>query len=101
MKEFPWYSVDSSAWSMGFRYGEMRIFDERQAKLFHITIGSKGCFTHAHVFRSLGFDPNDFFDRSRYDRKKMARLVALSFLRAEAWVERLHGAISIPERTAQ
>lgn len=99
IKAFPWYSVDSSAWGAGFRYGKILLFDARHGRFVEAHLGNHAeCYRHAHLFRELGFDPADFAVRSRNTRLKNCAVAALSYRNAEQWAERRHGVITIPER---
>jgi hypothetical protein len=101
LKAFPWYSVDSSSWGQGFRYGQVPLFDAAHGRFVEAQLGDpKTCYTHAGLFRQLGFDPADFADRARNDRAKICAISALSYMHAEAWLRKRHGAIYIPRRDA-
>lgn len=99
INNFPWYSVDSSSWGMGFRYGEVPLFDERAGRFFECRLGDPvSCRKFAPLIRSFGFDPLDFADRSRNDRAKICAISAISYIKAEAWLRRRWGEIYIPGR---
>lgn len=94
---FPWYSVDSSAWGQGFRYGAVPIFDDRLGRFFKLRLGDrKGSLRHAPLIRSYGFAPLDFGDRAQNTRAKNCALSALSYRRLEGWLRRRFGVIQIP-----
>jgi hypothetical protein len=97
LKALPWYSVDSSSWGAGFRYGQVPLFDSRRGKFLTVSLRNyRECYRHAAIIRELGFDPEDFADHSRYDRAKVCAISAISYLYAEAWLRRRHGEIRIP-----
>lgn len=99
LKDLPWYSVDSSSWGQGFRYGQVPVFDERKGAFVKIQLGDrKGWGRHSTLVRSLGFDPMDFADRSRNDRAKVCAISAISYMLAERWLRKRHGEIRIPTR---
>lgn len=99
ISSFPWYSVDSSTWAAGFKYGKVFLFDSRQGKMIETNLGKHHrCYQFAHLFRAIGFDPADFAVRERNKREKNCAAAAISFLQAERWLERRHGPITIPER---
>jgi len=96
---YPWYSVDSSSWGASFRYGQVPLFDQQNGKFVEARLGDhKTCYQFAHLFRALGFDPADFAERARNERKKNCAVAALSYLQSEQWLQRRHGPIIIPER---
>ena len=99
IKNLPWYSVDSSSWGAGFRYGQVPLFDENRGKFVTAQLGDPvSCGKASKLFRSLGFDPLDFVDRSRNDRSKICAVSALSYMKAEQWLRKRWGEIYIPKR---
>jgi len=99
MKSFPWYSVDSSSWGKGFRWGKVPVFDEKLGKFHQPGLGNrKDWLKVADIVRSFGFDPLDFADRERNDRMKICAISALSYMIAEQWLRKRHGEIRIPKR---
>lgn len=97
ISQLPWYSVDSSSWGQGFRYGQVPVFDNRKGRFEKINLGDRaGWVKHAKLVRDLGFDPADFSDRSRNDRAKICAISALSYMKAEQWLRRHWGEIHIP-----
>lgn len=99
IRDLPWYSVDSSSWGQGFRFGEVPLFDEKKGRFFKASLGdTKSCYKCGALFRRLGFDPEDFADRSRNDRAKICAVSALSYMLAEQWLRKRHGEIRIPRR---
>ena len=99
MKALPWYSVDSSSWGAGFRYGDVPIFDAKHGCFREIRLGNhQQCYQYADIVRSFGFNPGDFADRKRNDRSKICALSALSYIRAELWLRKRHGEVRIPTR---
>lgn len=98
ISQLPWYSVDSSSWGQGFRYGQVPVFDNRKGRFEKINLGDRaGWVKHAKLVRDLGFDPADFSDRSRNDRAKICAISALSYMKAEQWLRRHWGEIHIPK----
>jgi hypothetical protein len=99
LKSLPWYSVDSSSWGQGFRYGMVPIFDERMGTFHKVNLGDKAAWTkYRMLVRGMGFDPADFADRKRNDRAKICALSAIGYMRAERWLRARHGTIRIPDR---
>jgi hypothetical protein len=96
---FPWYSVDSSAWGTGFRFGKLPLFNPRKGSFELAYLGDhESCYRHAALFRQMGFDPADFADRTRNSRQKICALAVLSYQRSEEYLERKHGPVTLPER---
>ncbi len=99
VRDLPWYSVDSSTWGSGFRFGGVPLFDEKRGRFVEVALGDHmGCYKRADLFYALGFDPADFADRERNDRAKICAISALSYMLAEQWLRKRHGEISIPGR---
>jgi len=97
MSSFRWYSVDSSSWGMGFRYGRVPVFDERHGKFIQMDLGDVAAWRkNTPLVRSMGFDPGDFADRSRNDRAKICAISALSYMKAEQWLRQRWGEVYIP-----
>lgn len=98
LKALPWYSVDSSSWGQGFRYGQVPVFDDRHGKFLKLGLGDYDAWRkHGKLVKRLGFDPLDFADRGRNDRAKICAISALSYMRAEQWLRKRHGEILIPD----
>lgn len=99
LRALPWYSVDSSSWGQGFRYGQVPLFDAAKGRFVKIDLGDRhGWYRYAALVRELGFDPGDFADRARNDRAKICAISALSFMMAEQWLRKRHGEVHIPAR---
>lgn len=102
VKALPWYSVDSSSWGSGFRYGQVPVFDARAGKFQILNLGNIAAWQkHSRLVETLGFDWRDFADRNRNDRAKICAISALSYMMAEQWLRHRHGEIFIPGRDDQ
>lgn len=102
VKALPWYSVDSSSWGQGFRFGQVPLFDEHKGKFEKASLGNgKECLKYKPLFDRLGFDWMDFADRERNDRAKICAVSALSYMKAEQWLRKRHGEIFIPNRQGE
>lgn len=92
LRELPWYSVDSSSWGSGHRYGMLTLWDPRSQKLVRAKTGD-----HADVFRSAdlirdhGGDPELMatpnVGQTRFRGKEQASIDrhAIIAINAEAW----------------
>lgn len=97
MSQLPWYSVDSSSWGQGFRFGNVPIFDFDNGKFYTVGLGVySDAKKHEKIIRSLGFNPLDFADRERNDRTKICAISAISYMLAEQWLRKKFGEIKIP-----
>lgn len=98
MSSFPWYSVDSSSWGSGFRYGRVPIFDKKKGKFINLGLGDEQAWRkHGKLIKGMGFEPKDFANRERNDRAKICAISALSYMLAEKWLRNYHGEVSIPK----
>lgn len=95
----PWYSVDSSSWGQGFRFGQIPIFDPARGKFEEAKLGDRvTCMRHTKLFEQYGFNPADFYDRARNQRTLVCGISALSYLKAEEYLQKKYGRIDIPKR---
>lgn len=95
LKAFPWYSVDSSSWTSGFRYATLGLFDDKRGEWVKIAMRSpKELLAAAGVFKAYGLRPSEVRADS-YDRDKLCGACVISWQRAEAWLERWH---QMPQR---
>jgi hypothetical protein len=99
LKSFPWYSVDSSSWGAGFRYGLVPVFDERGGRFNNVQLGDpEAARKHRVSIRALGFDPAELARRDKNTRDVNCALSALSYMKAEAWLRKRWGIVEIPKR---
>lgn len=105
MRSFPWYSVDSTSWRSGGRWGRLDIFDEQRGRLVSVdTLGRRKAGRHratiysidaARNLRALGFDTQ------RDDAANGYAISASSYRRAEAWLRANgHGVVHRPDSGA-
>ena len=91
LKSFPWASVDSTSWSIGYRYGRVPLFSPVEGKLVSAYLGDPvSCYRYRHLFEYCGYDWKDFADRTKNTRAKIAGVSAVSYLRIEEWLRRKH-----------
>lgn len=97
LKSFPWYSVDSSSWSAGFRFGRVPLFDAARGEWTGASLGDRrSCYQNAAIIRTMGFDPRDFAERALNTRQKSGEIAARSYLLAQQWIREFHGPVRIP-----
>jgi hypothetical protein len=98
LQNLPWYSVDSSTWAMGIRYGSMPILDHA-GRIKQIRMNDyQALYKHAKQIRALGFDPEEFSDNNTNDKMKRDLSIALAMVahnKAEQWLQQYHGSISM------
>ncbi len=96
----PWYSVDSSSWGQGFRYGTVPIFNSRTGGFKKIQLGNwEDWKAHKKLVGELGFDWRRFADREKNTRELLCAVAAVSYMKAEEFLRARHGEIMIPNNT--
>lgn len=88
MRDFPWYSVDSSSWTSGFRYASLALFDEARGCLTSINMRTPSeMLAGTKLLASYGLTARDI-RADGYDRDLLCGTSVLSWQRAEAWLEK-------------
>lgn len=86
LSKLPWYSVDSSTWTVANRFGEVPIFDVLKSRFIRCKLGEwRQWQKHASVLRSLGYDWRDFAGR-KIHRSDVCKVAASSFHAAENYL---------------
>lgn len=109
LRTFPWYSVDSSAWGAGHRYGMLNLWDDELCRWVRCKLGDhRQVMRHAPLIRVHGGDPQamtrpefgllgqrgkDRVDEYRAERAAVIGVNAAAWLRMEAWMRRHHGPV--------
>lgn len=97
MSSLRWYSVDSSSWGSGFRFGVISLFDNQRGRFEKARLGDReSCLKNSRLFDALGFDWQDFADRKRNERSLICAVSALSYIKAEQFLRRKFGEVHIP-----
>ena len=96
LMNFPWYSVDSSSWSSAYRFGSLKLFDQRNGAWATIAIRSpKAWAKHPWVNAQYGMGPRDFVGEN-WHHTKAAKIAAMQFFASERWLRRRWGIVSLP-----
>jgi hypothetical protein len=78
LSRLPFFSVDSSSWGAGFRYGLVSLWSQSEDKMVRVQLGDgKAWAEYADDVRALGFDPARFAKRLA-DRRETAAVSGLS-----------------------
>jgi len=99
LKTFPWYSVDSTSWGKGFRWGQVPMWQSKSARFTFYQIGSRDWYKCGDTLRVWGFEPDDFGKTENYKRENVCAIAALSYQMAEQYLQKRHGRIEIPGDT--
>ncbi len=107
----PLYSVDSSSWGSGHRYGTLTMWDDRRVKWVRISTGSVDVRKHGALVRAHGGDPvllaapgcgqigdsGKTTEQARVERAAIIGVNVGAWVRYEAWLRKRHGVIPAPE----
>jgi len=100
MNALPFYSVDSSSWVGGVRYGNLSVFDEHRGRWKRFQLGKPRSFFGAErLFAQYGYDYKEFVRRDTQKYHDVAALQGLSYMAAERWLRKRHGLIHLPSGT--
>jgi len=92
IRDLPWYSVDSSSWGSGFRYGRVSVFDPNRSRFTAFSLrDEKTIGKAAGLIRYYGLEPKDFLLRDRYHRHKVYLAASLSYMKAEEFLRNRWG----------
>lgn len=112
MASLPFYSVDSSTWSTGARYGRMLLWDTKTLSLISIRTGTRDARHRARTIRSYGVDPSDLvrpgfalkagktLERFRYEDAVIRGAPAVAYHRIGRWLQERHAVTPPPGRTS-
>jgi hypothetical protein len=111
MSSLPFYSVDSSTWSIGARYGHMFLWDEKRARLAQVRTGQPAdARKYATLLRDHGADPeivgrSDFglkagkpYEQYLREDQMMRGVPAVAFTRLGRWLTHRHSVAAPRER---
>jgi hypothetical protein len=93
LRDFPFYSVDSSSWMQGYRYGSMRLFDRGRWVL--VKMRSRHVWEHADLLKKHGIRPQDVASREGYTWEHPFKAGMVTWLRAAEWLRQRHGEIPL------
>ncbi|MFH8805202.1 hypothetical protein ACH4F6_37630 [Streptomyces sp. NPDC017936] len=114
MAALPFYSVDSSTWSLGARFGSLRLWDEGSARIRQIYVGRPGeARKLAPLLRGHGVDPDDVSrpgfalkagkppEQFRREDVLLRGTPAVAFHRLGRWLQRRHDVAPPPGWTSR
>ena len=98
-RSLPWYSIDSSSWLSGARFGNIPLFDLKAGKFISVTLRNyREIYRYANLIREHSYEPDVFAEASKNTHAANYTISALAYMRAEAWLRSHHGEIVIPDR---
>jgi hypothetical protein len=95
----PYYSVDSTSWCKGHRWGEVLLWDDRRVKFTSVHLGTRQVVKYARLIREHGGDPERLCDRSLYTRAEVCVISAEAFRKAEAFLRGHHKPVHLAGST--
>lgn len=96
---YPWYSVDSSSWTAGFRYAQLYLFDQRRGRMVEVKMGQRqSILTNIKLLAEYNLRPSQVL-ASGYDRDLLCGACIESWQRAEEWLtqRRIYLCASLPD----
>lgn len=106
MRSLPWYSVDSSSWGSGYRYGQLTLWNAELQRLVRVKTGRHGdVYANAELIRDHGGDPALLAtpnvgqtrfrgrDEALDDRHHIAEVNAEAWRRSEQLLALRHGVV--------
>jgi hypothetical protein len=93
MRGFPWYSVDSSTWTMPLRWGTITLF--RGGLIHQMAVSdTREIFKHAAQVKKYGWDVVALSKdtRDRGNRVILSALSLLNWMKAEDWITKRNDA---------
>ena len=97
MMQLPLYSVDSSSWGSGYRYGSVPVWDFKKNKKVIVQLGDKKKWLkYSGSVKQLGFSAKRFANRD-VGREEIASMSAISVMLQENYIRRNKGKVVLPE----
>ncbi|MBC9731153.1 hypothetical protein [Streptomyces sp. TRM68367] len=97
LRDFPFYSVDSSTWGSGFRFGDLLLFDTDRGTWVKFKLRDKqALLQHRDLLRAHYADPASFASRANYTPTAACAVAGIAWRRAEEYLRRRHGPIHLP-----
>lgn len=95
LRDFPFYSVDSSSWSSGYRFGSLKLFDRGSWKTIKLR-DKDSIRANYRLIQQHGGEPLALLSAEHYHYRVAARMSAVAYRRAEAYIRRRHH-VPLPE----
>jgi hypothetical protein len=98
IREFPFYSIDSSSWSQAARYGVIQLFDPAKGAMMTIRLRDpKALLRYRNLLRYHRVDPMRLATRTSYDRHLLSGICVASYQHMQAWARKVHGPVTVPD----
>lgn len=93
LRLFPFFSVDSSSWGVGHRYGVLELWDEERNELVSLSFEQATQPRNHDLVRAHGIEP-DAFTKENFHHHSASKVNAVAWTRYGSWVHSLHGDIT-------
>ena len=85
--KLPWYSVDSTTWLSGAKYGEVTLFNPRNERMINIRFGDwESWRKHRNLIEDLGFDWREVASNRTLNKPTLFKLCRASFEQLEEYL---------------
>lgn len=96
VRDFPWYSVDSSSWAAPYRYGHLTLFDRNNGTWSDVRLRNReSVIANRRLLEDYGVDLSTL-SRTGYHRSTVGRLSAAAYVMWGEWAAERHGPITLP-----
>jgi hypothetical protein len=96
LEDFPFYSVDSSAWGKSFMFGTLELWDEKTKRFTNIKHSDQSAiYKNADLLRLHGGDPEMFLDKTKYKRAHAVKVAAVAWMRFEKHLQQKHHGVKL------
>ncbi|MCY0957719.1 hypothetical protein [Streptomyces sp. H27-H5] len=98
LREFPFYSVDSSTWGQSARFGVLKLFDPNSGTWTprFMMNDRAALLRYRDLIRAHHTDPASLPTKAISKYPQVTRLACLTWRRAEEYIRARHGPITIP-----
>ena len=95
LRDFPWYSVDSSTFGAPARYGRLSLFDGHRFISLRRN-EPKSLYAHGRLLRAHGVTPQEMDNRNPRVTALSYRVGTIAWRRCEEWFRTRHGRVPGP-----
>lgn len=83
LPELPYYTVDSTSWKSGFRYGQLAIWNGKKVQMFKKEDWETKVFKYLDNYPDITFDKEKLYD---YYEPEVLRANVYAYMRAEEYI---------------
>lgn len=100
LRDFPWYSIDSSSWGAGHRFGQLNLWDASACKFVDVGIrDTLAVRRNSALIREHGVDPESITNRATYHYRHAIAVNAVGWARYEAFLRKRHGGVALRDNS--